>query len=214
MHEQEKPALVTMMTARKPGEMIELKFAETDQPEVSGVREITESTRTLTAMSEGSKEKGWVTKKYEVVSPSGRIGINGKITLLNCGGNDLTVLDVSKNSELTYLLCQNNKLETLSLSSNSKLNILDCNSNQLRTLDLSNNKSLDVLICYQNNITNLQLPSRDNPSSKGQLNFKLEGNAQNRLNREQVEEIKKKHWDIQIHRNGGWVPYQGDDVLS
>lgn len=66
---------------------------------------------------------------------------------LSCNGNELTSLDVSKNSALTSLECANNKLTTLNVSENSKLARLKCSLNEISNLDLSKNILLEYLDC-------------------------------------------------------------------
>ena len=106
-----------------------------------------------------------------------------QLTSLNCGVNDLTTLDVSKNTELTTLKCYTNMLTTLDVSNNTKLTDLNCSSNQLTTLNLSsnteltslncqsnylialdinNNTKLTVLHCYSNNLTTLDVDNNTN----------------------------------------------------
>lgn len=50
---------------------------------------------------------------------------------LDCRSNDLTTLDVSKNTALTSLVCINNGLTYLDLSKNTALETLDCYGNQI-----------------------------------------------------------------------------------
>jgi hypothetical protein len=69
---------------------------------------------------------------------------------LNCGYNQLTSLDVSKNTALTSLICGSNQLTSLDLSKNTALTRLWCGSNQLTSLDLSKNTALTSLICHFN----------------------------------------------------------------
>ena len=71
---------------------------------------------------------------------------------LYCGSNQLTALDLSKNTALTHLKCMDNNLTTLDLSKNSALTILYCQNNQLPTLDLSKNTALNTLGCIGNPI--------------------------------------------------------------
>ena len=98
------------------------------------------------------------------------------LTYLNCSSNQLTILDVSKNTALTNLVCSSNLLTTLDVSKNTALTIiecyvnqlialsvatntalinLDCSSNQLTTLDVSKNTALTNLKCYDNKIPTL-----------------------------------------------------------
>ena len=79
---------------------------------------------------------------------------NTKLTSLSCSENELTALDVSKNTELTRLYCGSNRLTALDVSKNKKLEELDCESDSLLSymkltkLDVSQNKALKKLNCY------------------------------------------------------------------
>ena len=76
---------------------------------------------------------------------------------LDCKYNNLTRLDVSKNTKLTKLYCESNQLTGLDLSKNTALTELDCALNQLTGLDLSKNTALTVLYCESNHLTSLDL---------------------------------------------------------
>jgi len=76
---------------------------------------------------------------------------------LDCEGNHLSALDVSKNSELNSLNCGDNKLSALNVSNNSKLTILGCWDNKLSELDLRNNSALEQLTCYSNQLSELDV---------------------------------------------------------
>ena len=82
---------------------------------------------------------------------------NTALTELDCSWNLLTSLDVSKNTALTSLNCSSNQLTSLDLSNNTALTELNCHSNKLTSLDLSKNTTLTVLYCYYNNLTSLDL---------------------------------------------------------
>ena len=69
---------------------------------------------------------------------------------LDCKNNNLTRLDVSKNTKLTKLYCEFNQLTGLDLSKNTALTELDCALNQLTGLDLSKNTALTILGCSGN----------------------------------------------------------------
>lgn len=69
---------------------------------------------------------------------------------LDCKNNNLTRLDVSKNTKLTKLYCEFNQLTSLDLSKNTALTKLGCHDNQLTSLDLSKNTALDTLDCSGN----------------------------------------------------------------
>lgn len=79
------------------------------------------------------------------------------LTRLDCIGNQLTTLDVSKNTALTELFCGDNQLTTLDVSRNKNLKTLECSHNQLTTFDVSKNTNLEELNCYRNKITSLNL---------------------------------------------------------
>ena len=72
---------------------------------------------------------------------------------LSCENNQLTTLDVSKNTALTGLYCSSNQLTALDVSKNTTLTKLDCSSNQLTALDVSKNTALTVLNCIFNQLT-------------------------------------------------------------
>ena len=61
------------------------------------------------------------------------------LTSLQCYGNQLTALDVSRNTALTELCCESNQLTTLDVSKNTALKNLRCSTNQLTTLDVRKN---------------------------------------------------------------------------
>ena len=79
---------------------------------------------------------------------------NTKLTSLSCSENELTALDVSKNTELTRLYCRSNRLAALDVTQNKNLEELDCESDSLLSymkltkLDVSQNKALKELNCY------------------------------------------------------------------
>ena len=76
---------------------------------------------------------------------------------LNCGRNQLTSLDVSKNTALTKLYCKKNQLTVLDVSKNTALTYLRCNYNQLTSLDVSKNTALTKLYCSNNQLTSLDV---------------------------------------------------------
>ena len=90
---------------------------------------------------------------------------------LYCNDNQLTTLDVSKNTALTILYCHRNKLAFLDISNNANLEDLSCGNNQLTSIDLRNNKLLYALSCQKNKLTSLDvsmITSLDFLSCKGQ----------------------------------------------
>ena len=82
---------------------------------------------------------------------------NTALTKLYCYNNQLTSLDVSKNTALTYLDCWGNSLTKLDVSKNTALTYLDCGYNQLTALDVSKNTALTYLSCSYNQLTTLDV---------------------------------------------------------
>lgn len=79
------------------------------------------------------------------------------LTFLSCESNELTSLDISKNTQLEFLYCGSNQLASLDVSKNTKLKSLSCYSNKLASLDVSNNVDLTTLICCLNQLTSLDV---------------------------------------------------------
>ena len=82
-----------------------------------------------------------------------------KLQELYCDKNELTSLDVSKNTALTELYCDENNLTSLDVSGNTSLIELHCRANQLTSLDVSKNAALEKLLCDGNNLTSLDVSS-------------------------------------------------------
>jgi len=78
---------------------------------------------------------------------------NAVLTELYCSENQLTKLDVSKNTALERLHCQHNQLTgKLDVSKNTALRFLNCYYNQLDSLDFSNCTALRGLECDNNQL--------------------------------------------------------------
>lgn len=75
----------------------------------------------------------------------------------DCGGNQITELNVSNNTQLTYLYCNYNNLSSLDVSNNTQLIYLSCPYNNLSLLDVSNNTQLTNLLCHDNNLSTLDI---------------------------------------------------------
>ena len=78
-----------------------------------------------------------------------------ELTQLECNGNELTSLDVSKNTALTKLICYSNQITKLDVSKNTALTNLSCSQNQLTSLNVST--ALIYLDCYINQLTSLDV---------------------------------------------------------
>ncbi|MCL2004365.1 MAG: S-layer homology domain-containing protein [Oscillospiraceae bacterium] len=79
------------------------------------------------------------------------------LTWLFVWGNQLTTLDVSRNTALTRLAVYDNQLTTLDVSKNTELYALSVSDNQLTTLDVSNNTALADLNVSNNQLTTLNV---------------------------------------------------------
>lgn len=82
---------------------------------------------------------------------------NTALKYLYCGNNQITSLDVSKNTALTELDCHKNQLTSLDVTKNTALTYLDCSSNQITSLDLSKNTNMKGLYCHSNKLTSLDV---------------------------------------------------------
>ena len=79
--------------------------------------------------------------------------------ILFCGKNNLTGLNVSKNTSLTYLSCGDNQLKgMLDVSGLTELTELHCGNNQLTALNgLESLENLTSLYCFDNRLTALDV---------------------------------------------------------
>ncbi|WP_163411328.1 leucine-rich repeat domain-containing protein [Flavobacterium ajazii] len=113
------------------------------------------------------------------------------LTYLDCGYNQLTNLDVSKNTALSTLICRSNKLTSIDISknialtslsltnnqltglntaNNTALNSISCDSNKITSLDFSKNTALTSIYCYNNQLTSLNIKNGKNKQT-GTMNF-------------------------------------------
>ena len=95
-------------------------------------------------------------EKMEIESLKG-IEYFTALTELHCAYNQLTALDVSKNTALEYLSCYKNELTSLDVTNNTALTDLSCSNNQLKELDVSKNMALTDLSCHHNLLTELDV---------------------------------------------------------
>ena len=81
---------------------------------------------------------------------------NSSVEKLNCSGNQLTKLWLDRTgSSLKYLTCSVNEFTALDLSKCSELIELSCGNNKLTSLDLSANKKLQKIVAGSNKLTTL-----------------------------------------------------------
>lgn len=87
---------------------------------------------------------------------------NTALTYLDCSLNSIAALDVSKDTGLTELYCNTNQLAVLDVQSNVALSKLNCSDNKITSLDLSKNTVLTAIKCFKNNLTSLDLKNGNN----------------------------------------------------
>ncbi len=85
------------------------------------------------------------------------IGIEDFVALeiLDCGVNNITILDLSSNTNLVELTCRLTNITSLDLSNNLKLERLNCNSCDLVNIDVSKNTALSYINCNLNDVVSL-----------------------------------------------------------
>ncbi len=107
---------------------------------------------------EGENVEWWGTLKEQYILENQTLRIYGNLTLLECGYNQITKLDLSHSSnKLKVLDCHNNKITKLDLSNSTDLTELNCENNKLKTLDCSTNRNLNSLYCSNNELTSLNI---------------------------------------------------------
>ncbi|MDO4229755.1 MAG: hypothetical protein Q4C98_08070 [Capnocytophaga sp.] len=106
---------------------------------------------------EAQEYKGEINVSSKNISSLEGIEAFVNLTILFCDYNNLTNLDVSKNTALKYLGCSNNQLTSLDVSENIALKGLYCLDNQLTSLDISKNTALINLMCNSNKLTSLNV---------------------------------------------------------
>lgn len=83
---------------------------------------------------------------------------NVKLKRLDCGINQLKNLDLSRNLLLEELLCGiNEELNSFDVSKNEKLKLLVCDGNNIAGIDVSSNKALEKLCIQYNKLTSLDV---------------------------------------------------------
>ncbi|CAA9198462.1 hypothetical protein FLA105534_02119 [Flavobacterium bizetiae] len=94
-------------------------------------------------------------------------GIQDFISLKNLSlrNNQLSTLDISKNTELTNLDISVNQLASIDISKNTNLTNLDSSLNRLTNIDVSKNIKLGSLIITNNEFTDLNISKNTNLTS-------------------------------------------------
>ena len=121
---------------------------------------------------------------------------NTALTMLLCGGNQLTSLDVSKNTALTLLECPGNKLTSLDVSGCTALTKLSCDQNRIK------GSGMDALVESLPNV------------SQGKMYVIYNENEGNVMTTVQVAAAKAKGWIPYYYIDKGkgkWEEYPGSD---
>ena len=114
------------------------------------------------------------------------------LKVLACSDNQLTTLDVTKLTSLKNLFCSGNQLTALDVTKLTNLTVLECNGNQLVSLDVSTLKELEILWCHGNKMTALDIT---NNAHLGELKC---GNQQEPLTLT-LWDTKKAFWDRMLN---------------
>ncbi len=75
----------------------------------------------------------------------------------DCCYNELTTLDMSKNTKLGVLECESNHITDIDIENCTSLYGLECQFNELKSLDLSKNPALTYLRCDENQLKSLSV---------------------------------------------------------
>ena len=145
------------------------------------------------------------------------------LAIFQCYDNQLTYVDISKNTKLEQLILTRNKLEELDVSKNIALWRIACGWNQLTTLDLRNNINLKELSCNVNFIKGADmdalinsLPSRTlDGTNLLKVIRPLEADEHNVCTKRQVASAKAKGWTVKYWDGTQNLDYEGsDEALS
>lgn len=165
----------TAMTLRQA--FIDITFGEKKQrlTVTQGINENTDITDKFDPdFARVLQEKGYIKDAKHItggeISKITEINVNGtqltslmgieyfiSLKKLECIQNEISVLDVSKNTELTHLICWSNQLANLDVSKNTALVELNCDVNKLKTLDVTKNTELTKLCSSTNELTTLNV---------------------------------------------------------
>ena len=99
------------------------------------------------------------------------------LTYLNCSENQLTSLDISKNTALSSLSCFGNQLSNINVNGATALSSLNCYNNQLLSLNVNGATALSSLNCDFNQLTNINVSGATNL-----INLSCRGNQLTNLN--------------------------------
>ncbi len=139
---------------------------------------------------------------------------NTALKQLNVSYNQLTSLDLTQNTLLEDLMCHNNRITSLILPNNSELRSVVCNDNLLTSLNLSGNTKLQNLTCYRNRMTiagtNTMVAQLPRLSSAATINFQMRSDDANIMLRSAVQTARGKNFFPKYSTGGTtWYAYEG-----
>lgn len=85
------------------------------------------------------------------------ISKNTDLRGLWCSNNNLTTIDMSHNPELVWVYCYDCNISTLDVSKNPKMAYIECNTNPIKSLDVTHNPELEHLTCGSCELTTLDV---------------------------------------------------------
>jgi Leucine-rich repeat (LRR) protein len=201
-----RAANVITMTVKTAGETLDLYIRATGAVTIDGATgtykpdawvTYTTTAKTITVTGDVTT---LVSSQNDVTALD--VSRNTVLTVLKCYYCQLTALDVSHNTALTTLWCYNNALTSLDVGRNTALTTLYCNDNKLTALDVSHNTALTRLDCYNNQIKGAamdalvaSLPDRSGQTTKGTLAVFYNNADGNVMSTIQVADAKARGWN-------------------
>lgn len=135
---------------------------------------------------------------------------------LFCNDNQLTSLDVSKNTKLQLLDCFNNRITTLDVSNHESLFRVFCNNNRLENLVINNCPNLSQLYIYRNRIPFRKMVDLFDalPETSKTTYFRMYDNSNlsegNKMyDCQALRNAIDRGWTPEQYLNGEWVPFYG-----
>lgn len=139
------------------------------------------------------------------------------LSLTNMGISDLTGIEYF--TALTHLRAGSNNLTSLNLSKNTNLEYLYCQKNQLTELAIANNKRLKNINCFENRIGTtamndlfIALPSVEQGVISAFSDASTEHNAQ--CTADMLRLAKRKHWTVRYYSNGTYNTQELQAVIN
>ena len=139
-----------------------------------------------------------------------------ELQTLACNDNNLSALNVSKNTKLRRLDCYNNYITNLDVSGHQSLFRLFCYNNRLTSLNIDNCPALTQLYCYRNRLpfnVMVQLFVAL-PQTSSTTYFRMydnsnltEGNTM--YDCTELRDAIDRGWTPMQYLNGEWVPFYG-----